>query len=44
MEEKKNNKGLVWLIIILIVLVLGVASYIIYETCRLGYAWENRSY
>ena len=31
MEEKKNNKGVIWLIIILIVLVLGVASYIVYE-------------
>ena len=31
MEEKKNNKGLVWLIVILIVLVLGLAGYIVYD-------------
>lgn len=30
MEEKKNNKELIWLIIILIVLVLGLIGYIIY--------------
>lgn len=31
MEEKKSNKGLVWLIVILIILVFGLASYIFYE-------------
>ena len=31
MEEKKNNKGLVWLIVILIILVLGLVGYIIYD-------------
>lgn len=29
MEEKKNNKGLIWLIVILIVLVLGLVGYIV---------------
>jgi len=31
MEEKKNNKGLILLIAILIVLVLGLTGYIIYD-------------
>ena len=31
MEEKKNNKGLVWLIVILIILVLGLVGYIVYD-------------
>lgn len=31
MEERKSNKGLIWLIVILIVLVLGLAGYIIYD-------------
>lgn len=31
MKEKKNNKGLIWLIIILIVLVLGLVSFIVYD-------------
>lgn len=31
MEEKKNNKGLVCLIVILIILVLGLVGYIIYD-------------
>jgi len=31
MEEKKNNKGLVWIIIILIILVLGLVGYIVYD-------------
>lgn len=31
MEEKKNNKGLIWLIVILIVLVLGLVGYIVYD-------------
>lgn len=31
MEEKKNNKGLIWLIVILIIIVVGLASYIVYE-------------
>ena len=31
MEEKKNNNGLIWLIIILIILVLGLVGYIIYD-------------
>ena len=31
MEEKKNNKVLVWVIVILIVLVLGLVGYIVYD-------------
>lgn len=31
MEEKKNNKGLICLIVILIVLVLGLVGYIVYD-------------
>ena len=31
MEEKKNNKGLVWLIVVLIILVLGLVGYIVYD-------------
>lgn len=31
MEEKKNQKGLIWLITILIVLVLGLVGYIVYD-------------
>ena len=31
MEEKKNNKGLVWLIVVLIILVLGLIGYIVYD-------------
>lgn len=31
MEEKKNNKGLIWLIVVLIIIVVGLASYIVYE-------------
>lgn len=31
MKEKKNQNGLVWLIVILIVLVLGLAVYIVYD-------------
>ena len=31
MEEKKNNKGLVWLIVILIILVLGLVGYVVYN-------------
>lgn len=31
MDEKKSNKGLVWLIVILIILVIGLASCIIYD-------------
>ena len=31
MEEKKNNKRLIWLIVILIILVLGLVGYIIYD-------------
>lgn len=31
MKEKKNNKGLVWLIAILIILVLGLVGYIVYD-------------
>lgn len=31
MEEKKNNKRLIWLIIILIVLILGLVGYVIYD-------------
>lgn len=31
MEETKNNKGLVWLIVILIVLVLGLVGYIVFD-------------
>lgn len=31
MEEKKNNKGLIWLIVILIVLVLGLVGYIVFD-------------
>ena len=31
MEEKKNNKGLIWLIVILIILVLGLVGYIVYD-------------
>lgn len=35
MEEKKNNKGLIWLIVILIVLVLGLVGYIIFDKVML---------
>lgn len=31
MEEKKNNKGILWLVIILIVLVLGLVGYIVLD-------------
>lgn len=31
MEEKKNNQGIIWLIIILIILVLGLVGYIVYD-------------
>ena len=31
MEEKKNNKGLIWLISILIVLVLGLIGFVVYD-------------
>ena len=31
MEEKKNNKGLIWLIVILIILVLGLVGYVVYD-------------
>lgn len=31
MEEKKNNKGIIWLITILIVLIIGLAGYIVYD-------------
>lgn len=31
MEEKKSNKGLIWLIVILIVLVLGLVGFIVYD-------------
>ena len=31
MEEKKNNKGLVWLIVILIIMILGLVGYIVYD-------------
>lgn len=31
MEEKKNKKGLIWLIVILIILVLGLVGYIVYD-------------
>lgn len=31
MEEKKNNKGIIWLITILIILVLGLIGYIVYD-------------
>ena len=31
MEKKKNNKCLIWLIIILIILVLGLVGYIVYD-------------
>ncbi len=31
MENKKNNKGLIWLIIILVVLVLGLVGFIVYD-------------
>lgn len=31
MEERKSNNGLIWLIVILIVLVLGLMGYIIYD-------------
>ena len=31
MEEKKNNKGLISLIIILIVLVFGLIGYVVYD-------------
>ena len=34
--EEKNNKGLIWLIIILIVLVLGLIGYIIYDKTSLS--------
>ena len=36
MEEKKNQKGLIWLIIILIVLVLGLVGYIVYDKLLLN--------
>ena len=35
MEEKGNNKGLVWLIVILIILVLGLVGYIVYDKVML---------
>ena len=28
---KKSNKGLIWLVIILIVIVLGLSTYIVYD-------------
>jgi len=31
MEEKKNNKGIIWLITILIVLIIGLVGYIVYD-------------
>ena len=31
MEEKKNQKGLVWLIVILIIMVLGLVGFIVYD-------------
>ena len=34
MEEKKNNKGLVWLIISLIVIVLGLVIFIIFNSTK----------
>lgn len=34
--EKKNNKGLIWVIIILIVLVLGLAGFIVYDKILLS--------
>ena len=36
MEEKKNNKGLVWLIVVLIILVLGLVGYIVYDKVLLN--------
>lgn len=34
MEEKKNNNGLIWLVVILIILVLGLIGYIIYNNVK----------
>lgn len=31
MKEKKNNKEIIWLIVVLIVLVLGLGGYIVYD-------------
>ena len=31
MEEKKSDKGLVWLIVILIIMVLGLVGFIVYD-------------
>ena len=31
MEEKKNIKGFIWLIVILIILVLGLVGFIVYD-------------
>ena len=47
MEEKKNNKGLVWLIVILIILVLGLVGYIVYDkvilnTSEVKYVYKNK--
>lgn len=39
MEEKKNNKGIIWVIIILIFLILGLIGYIVYDKVVL----ENNS-
>lgn len=31
MEEMKNSKGIIWLIVVLIVLVLELGGYIVYD-------------
>ena len=41
MEEKKNNKGLVWLIVVLIILVLGLVGYIVYDKVLTDKSTEN---
>jgi len=36
MEEKKNNKGLIWLIVVLIIMILGLVGYIVYDKVLLN--------